>query len=227
MLAQQTEAAYRQSIAIILTRLNTDARHGLSAEEARARLHKYGKNELASEKPVPWWRKFLRQFQDTLVVLLLVATAISTALWLYERESTLPYEAIAIFAIVLLNAVMGYVQASRAEQAIASLRAMSPAEASVIREGRRQRVPASELVPGDILLVEEGDRIAADARLLESNALKTAEAALTGESLPVAKDTAPIPEEALLGDRDNMIFSGTVATYGHGTAVVVCHRDAD
>jgi Ca2+-transporting ATPase len=221
MLAQQTEAAYRQSIPKILTRLNTDARHGLSAEEARARLDKYGKNELASEKPVPWWRKFLRQFQDTLVVLLLVATAISTALWLYERESTLPYEAIAIFAIVLLNAVMGYVQASRAEQAIASLRAMSPAEASVIREGHRQKVPASELVPGDILLVEEGDRIAADARLLESTALKTAEAALTGESLPVAKDTAPIPEEALLGDRDNMIFSGTVATYGHGTAVVV------
>jgi P-type Ca2+ transporter type 2C len=156
-----------------------------------------------------------------LVVLLLVATAISTAVWLYERDSTLPYEAIAIFAIVLLNAVMGYVQTSCAEQAIASLRAMSPAEASVIREGRRQKVPASELVPGDILVVEEGDRIAAEARLIESTALKAAEAALTGESLPVAKDTAPIPEEALLGDRDNTTFSGTVATCGRGTAVVV------
>src|SRR4051794_30644367 len=95
------------------------------------------------------------------------------------------------------------------------------AEASVIREGRRQKVSAAVLVPGDIMLVEEGDRIAADARLLESTALKTAEAALTGESLPVAKDTAPIPDDALLGDRDNMIFSGTVATYGRGTAVVV------
>jgi P-type Ca2+ transporter type 2C len=221
MLAQQVEAAYRQSIPEVLTRLKTDARQGLNAEEARARLVRYGKNELASEKPVPWWRKFLRQFQDMLVVLLLVATAISTAVWVYERGSTLPYEAIAIFAIVLLNAVMGYVQSSSAEQAIASLRAMSPLEASVIREGRRQKIPASDLVPGDIMLVEEGDRIAADARLIESTALKTAEAALTGESLPVEKDTAPIPEEALLGDRDNIIFSGTVAIYGRGTAVVV------
>src|SRR3954452_21168441 len=139
MLAQQMETAYRQSIPEVLTRLKTDARQGLEAEEAHARLAKYGKNELAGEKPVPRWRKFLRQFQDMLVVLLLIATAISTAVWVYERGSTLPYEAIAIFAIVLLNAVMGYVQSSRAEQAIASLRAMSPPEASVIREGRRQK----------------------------------------------------------------------------------------
>jgi P-type Ca2+ transporter type 2C len=218
---EQSRPAYRQSISEVLTRLATDARHGLSAEDARVRLDTYGKNVLESEKPAPWWRKFLRQFQDTLVVLLLVATAISTALWFYERDSALPYEAIAIFAIVLLNALMGYVQTSRAEQAIASLRAMSPPEASVIRDGHRLRVPAAELVPGDIMLVEEGDTIAADARLIESTALKTAEAALTGESLPVAKDTAVIPEDALLGDRENMIFSGTVATYGRGTAVVV------
>ena len=157
MLAQQVEAAYRQSIPEVLTRLKTDAQQGLNAEEAHARIVRYGKNELASEKPVPWWRKFLRHFQDMLVVLLLVATAISTAVWIYERGSTLPYEAIAIFAIVLLNALMGFVQSSRAEKAIASLRAMSPPEASGIREGRRQKVSASELVPGDILLVEEGD----------------------------------------------------------------------
>ncbi len=201
--------------------METNGRQGLTAEEARARLARYGKNELASEKPAPRWRKFLRQFQDVLVVLLLVATMISTAIWLYERGSALPYEAIAIFAIVLLNAVMGYVQTTRAEQAIASLRAMSPLEATVIRDGRRQKIPAFELVPGDIILVEGGDRIAADARLVESTSLKTAEAALTGESLPVAKDTDAILEDALLGDRDNMIFSGTIATYGRGTAVVV------
>ena len=189
--------------------------------EARARLDRYGRNELAAEKPVPGWRKFLAQFKDMLVVLLLVATAISTGLWLYERDSALPYEAIAIFAIVLLNAVMGYIQTSRAEQAIASLRDMSPSEATVLRDGRRTKVAAVELVPGDVMLVEEGDTIAADARLIESPALKTAEAALTGESLPVSKDTAPITEEAVLGDRDNMIFSGTVATYGRATAVVV------
>ena len=133
--------------------------------EARARLDRYGRNELAAEKPVPGWRKFLAQFQDMLVVLLLVATAISTGLWLYERDSALPYEAIAIFAIVLLNAVMGYIQTSRAEQAIASLRDMSPSEATVLRDGQRIKVAAVELVPGDVMLVEEGDTIAADARL--------------------------------------------------------------
>ncbi|MCC6585504.1 MAG: cation-translocating P-type ATPase [Bryobacterales bacterium] len=217
----RTELAYRQSPADVLHRLRTDSVEGLSVEEARARLARHGRNELSGERPPPWWKKFLWQFQNTLVMLLLAATVISTVLWIYERDSVLPYEAIAIFAIVLLNAGMGYFQTARAEQAIASLKAMTPPEASVMRAGRRQRVPAAELVPGDILLVEEGDTIAADARLIESTSLKTAEAALTGESLPVAKDTAVIPAETLLGDRHNMIFSGTVATYGRGTAVVV------
>ncbi|MDQ1471625.1 MAG: P-type Ca2+ transporter type [Bryobacterales bacterium] len=164
----------------VLATLSTDAVRGLTAYEARERLAAYGKNELAAEKPVPKWRKFLGQFQDMLVVLLLVATVVSAGLWLYERDSPLPYEAIAIFAIVLLNAVMGYVQSSRAEQAIASLRAMTPPEATIVRDGRRQKIPAAELVPGDIVLVEEGDTIAADARVIESTALKTAEASLTG-----------------------------------------------
>jgi Ca2+-transporting ATPase len=218
---EQSTLAYRQSVTAVLTTLSSDSARGLSKDEAGVRLERYGKNELVTEKPVPGWRKFVAQFQELLVVLLLVATIISAGLWLYERDSALPYEAIAIFAIVLLNAVMGYIQTSRAEQAIASLRAMSPTEAAVLRDGQRQKVPAADLVPGDIMLVEEGDTIAADARLIESNALKTAEAALTGESLPVSKDIAPIAEEALLSDQENMIFSGTVATYGRGTAVVV------
>jgi Ca2+-transporting ATPase len=218
---EKVTPAYRRSAKEVLADLATDAQSGLKSEEARARLERYGKNELAVEKPEPPWRKFLHQFQDVLVILLLVATAISAALWLYERNSALPYEAIAIFAIVLLNAVMGYVQTSRAEQAIASLRALSPAEATVFRDGERRNVPAAELVPGDVMLVEEGDTIAADARLIDCVALKTAEAALTGESPPVSKDTDPIPDEMLLGDRQNMIFSGTVASYGRGKAVVV------
>jgi Ca2+-transporting ATPase len=175
---------------------------------------------LSAEKPVPVWRKFLAQFHDVLVILLLVATAISAALWLIERDTALPYEALAILAIVLLNAVMGYVQAARAESAVAALRRMAAAHATVLRGGERRSVPAAEIVPGDILLVEEGDIIPADARLIHSTALQTAEAALTGESLPVSKDTVPIPEEAGLGDRHNMIFSGTTATYGRGMAVV-------
>jgi Ca2+-transporting ATPase len=213
--------AYHHPVDKVIAALDTDAERGLSQREARVRLDRHGRNELMTEKPIPAWKKFVAQFRDVLVVLLLIATAISAGLWLYERDSALPYEAMAIFAVVLLNAIMGYVQQSRAEQAVAALRQMSAANAHVIRDGARQTVAATELVPGDIILVEEGDTIPADARLIESVALQTAEAALTGESVPVSKDTQPISEEVGLGDRDNMVFSGTAATYGHGRAVVV------
>jgi Ca2+-transporting ATPase len=212
---------YQQSVDEVLAALETDVRRGLSEGEARARLERYGKNELTAEKPVPAWRKFLAQFQDVLVILLLVATSISAGLWLYEREAALPYEAIAIFAVVLLNAVMGYIQESRAEQAVAALRQMSAAHANVIRDDARQSITATEVVPGDIILIEEGDTVPADARMIQSTALQTAEAALTGESLPVSKDTLPIAEAVGLGDRHNMVFSGTAATYGRGKAVVI------
>ncbi len=218
---QDTRAPeYRLGVDEVLTALEVDARRGLSEGEARARLARHGPNELSAEKPVPAWRKFLAQFRDVLVILLLVATAISAMLWLIERDSALPYEALAILAVVLLNAAMGYFQAARAESAVAALRRMAAAQATVLRDGERQGVPAAEIVPGDILLVEEGDTVPADARLIHSTALQTAEAALTGESLPVSKDTDPIPEEAGLGDRHNTIFSGTTATYGRGRAVV-------
>jgi P-type Ca2+ transporter type 2C len=218
---QDQLAPYQQPVDAVLAALGTDARLGLSEREARARLERYGKNELMAEKPVPAWRKFLAQFQDVLVILLLIATVISAGLWLYERESALPYEAMAIFAVVLLNAVMGYLQQSRAEQAVAALRQMSAAHANVIRDGARQSLPAAEVVPGDVILIEEGDTVPADARLIQSTALQTAEAALTGESLPVSKDTLRITAEVGLGDRHNMIFSGTAATYGRGRAMVV------
>jgi Ca2+-transporting ATPase len=216
-----SRAPYRQPVDEALAALGTDAQLGLSEAEARSRLESHGRNELAAAKPVPAWRKFLAQFQDVLVILLLIATLISAALWLYERESALPYEAIAILAVVLLNAIIGYVQQSRAEEAVAALRQMSAAHANAVRGGARQSIPAAEVVPGDIILIQEGDTIPADARLIQSTALQTAEAALTGESLPVSKDTDPIVEEVGLGDRHNMVFSGTAATYGHGKAVVV------
>jgi len=184
------------------------------------RLARYGPNELTAHRSAPGWKKFLAQFADPLVLLLLVATAISAALWLLERESALPYEAIAILAVVLLNALMGYIQESRAEQAVAALRRMSAAHATVVRGGVRQSIAATDVVPGDILLVEEGDKVAADARLIQSTALQTAEAALTGESMPVSKDTAALGAQAGLGDRRNMVFSGTAATYGRGRALV-------
>jgi Ca2+-transporting ATPase len=213
--------AHQLTVGDVLERFGTDARTGLSEAEARARLEKYGPNELQAEQPVPKWRKFLAQFQDRLVVLLLVATAISGGLWLYERESALPYEALAILGVVVLNAVMGYLQESRAESAVAALRQMAAARAQVVRGGTRQSVPAAEVVPGDILIVEEGDTIPADARVVQCTALQTAEAALTGESLPVSKDTEPAAADAGVGDRHDMIFSGTAATYGRGRAVVV------
>ena len=218
---QNERSPYQQTTDEVLAALGTDARLGLSETEAQARLERFGRNELTAEEPVPGWRKFVAQFQNVLVILLLIATAISAGLWLYERESALPYEAIAIFAVVLLNAIMGYVQEARAEQAVAALRRMSAAHATVIRGGERQSIAATEAVPGDIVLIEEGDTVPVDARLIQSTALQTAEAALTGESQPVSKDTRAIAQEVGLGDRRNMLFSGTAATYGRGRAVVV------
>ena len=218
---QADSSAYRQSIADVADSWRTDSRRGLTAAEAVRRLKQYGPNELTPERPVPAWKMFLEQFKDVLVILLLIATAVSAVLWVYERDSALPYEALAICAVVLLNAVMGYVQESRAESAVSALRKMSAAHAHVIRDGERQSVPTAEVVPGDLIVVEQGDTVPADARVIQATALQTAEAALTGESLPVAKDVAPLAGEVSLGDRANMIFSGTAATYGRGRAIVV------
>src|SRR5262245_2514990 len=215
------KAAYQKYAEEVVSGLGTDPRRGLSQSEALSRLERFGRNELTAEKPVPGWLKFLRQFQDVLVILLLVATAISAGMWLFERESALPYEAMAIFAVVLLNAIMGYIQESRAESAVAALRQMSAAHAMVLRDGERRDVPAAEIVQGDIMLLEEGNTVPADGRLIQSVALQTAEAALTGESLPASKEAAPITEQVSLGDQLNMVFSGTAVTYGHGRAVVV------
>lgn len=216
----EPDGGYRQAIDDVIRALGTSVQHGLSEREAQSRLQQHGRNELLSEPPLAAWRRFLAQFQDVLVILLLLATAISTGLWAYEQDEALPYEAIAIFAVVLLNATMGYVQESRAEAAVAALRAMSAADATVIRDGQRRNVPAADVVAGDIVAIEGGDTIPADGRVIEAIALQTAEAALTGESLPVTKDTHVIGGEVPLGDRHNMVFSGTAVTYGHGVAVV-------
>ena len=125
---------YDQPVEVVLASLSTDARHGLSEAEAQARLVRHGRNELAAEESVPLWKRFFAQFGDALVILLLIAAAISLGLWLVERESALPHEALAILAVVLLNAVMGYIQESRAESALAALRQMAAAHANVIRD---------------------------------------------------------------------------------------------
>ncbi|MFA6954875.1 MAG: cation-translocating P-type ATPase [Thermoanaerobaculia bacterium] len=213
--------AYQQPSEAVLSEVAGNPKIGLSTAEVAKRLASYGRNELQAEKRTPSWKKFLRQFKDILVVLLLVATLISAVLWIVERESALPYEALVIFAVVLLNAVLGYIQEARAESAVAALRQMSAAHAHVIRDGERQSIEAVLVVPGDILVVEEGDTIPADARIIHATALQTAEGALTGESLPVSKDPRTIAGDVALGDRFNMLFSGTSVTYGLGRGVVV------
>ena len=188
----------------VLAALVSDPKHGLSNAEAQQRLNQYGLNELEADPPIPAWRKFLAQFQDVLIILLLVAAVISLAVWIYERDEPLPYETLVIFAMVLLNGILGYVQEARAEQSVAALRAMAAAEASVLRDSTPQHVPATMLVPGDIMLLEEGDTIPADGRLIQSVGLQTAEASLTGESLPVSKQIALLDKEVGLGDQANM-----------------------
>jgi Ca2+-transporting ATPase len=211
---------HRRPLEEVAAALRTDPERGLTDAEAAGRLARYGRNELTGAAPPRAWMRFLAQFADPLVVLLLVATTVSAALWAYERDADLPYEAIAILAVVLLNATVGFAQQARAEAAVAALRAMTAATAAVVRGGRRRSIPAADIVPGDVMLLEEGDTVPADGRLLDSTALQTAEAALTGESLPVHKDAAIVVGDVALGDRRNMVFSGTAATYGHGRAVV-------
>ncbi|SFM50204.1 Ca2+-transporting ATPase [Marinobacter pelagius] len=213
-------AAYRLSPGAVIEALGSNEHRGLSEDEARARLERDGPNQLRTRKPIPGWRKLLAQFTDPLVILLLLAAAVSLALWLFERESDLPYEAIAILAIVILNAAMGFIQQARAEQSVAALRQMSAARARVIRGGEQRSIPARDVVVGDILMMEEGDTIPADGRLIQSVALQTSEASLTGESLPETKEPETIIGEAAIGDRQNMVFSGTTVTYGRGKAVV-------
>jgi Ca2+-transporting ATPase len=199
---------------------DVDTLHGLSDAEARARLLRDGPNELPTAPPPARWRRFISQFTSVLVLLLLAAAAISAGLWVVERDTLLPFDALAILAIVLLNASLGYAQETRAESAVAALRALSAPEATVVRDAERRRVAARELVVGDLLVIEAGDSIPADARIAEAIALQVTEAALTGESVPVSKSVARIDDDAPIADRTDMLFSGTTAVYGRGRAVV-------
>jgi Ca2+-transporting ATPase len=214
---------HRKSAEAVVEALGSDSARGLSQAEVQRRLDLHGPNRLKSAPETPWWRRLLEQFESFLVIILLVAIVISMAEWLLQepRESALPYEAIVILAIVVLNALLGYVQEARAEKSVRALMALAAPEATVVRDGERRRVATHEIVPGDIVMIEAGDKIPADARIIESANLRTDEAPLTGESTPVAKETQAIDADVGLGDRRNMLFASTVATYGRGRAVVV------
>jgi Ca2+-transporting ATPase len=191
------------------------APEGLADIEVERRLARYGPNELEAVDRVSPWAVLLGQFKNVLIIILLIATAISA----FVGHGV---EAIAIAVIVLFAVVLGFVQEYRAERAIEALRRMAAPTVTAVRDGQEIRIPARELVPGDLIVLHAGDKVAADARLIESVNLQMEEAALTGESVAVAKDTEPLDGEDLaLGDRSNMVFAGTIATYGRGRALVV------
>ena len=200
--------------------LGTDPERGLEPAEAARRLAAHGPNEIRGEPPTPTWRRLLDQLRDPLVVLLLVAVAVSLVAWWAEGAVGVPFDAVVIAAIVVLNAVLGVVEERRAEDAVAALARISAPTASVVRGGVQQRVPAREVVVGDVLVLAEGDTVPADARLLQVASLHVAEAALTGESEAVGKRTAPLSGPTALGDRTCMVFGGTAVTRGSGRAVV-------
>ena len=187
---------------------------GLTDDEAARRLDQFGPNEVQAAGRVSALSILLEQFKNVLIVILLLATALSAFLGH-------GVEAIAITVIVLFAVLLGFIQEYRAERAIEALREMAAPNATVIRGGREKRVPARDLVPGDVIILATGDRVPADARLTEVVNLQTVEAPLTGESAPVEKHTHPLDEELPTGDRKNIAFAGTAATYGRGRAVVV------
>ena len=194
---------------------------GLSDPEARERLLRYGPNELAEGRRISPLRIFLEQFKDLMVIILIIAALISAGVATMQGSSEEWLDAAVILVIVMVNAVLGFVQTYRAERTMQALREMAAPHATVVRDGRETSIPSRELVPGDVMLVTAGDSISADARLLESANLKTNEASLTGESLPVNKRAAEaLDRETFLADRKNMLFSGCTVDHGRGRAVV-------
>ena len=207
--------------------LNVDPDQGLGEAEAARRLEEFGPNELAGAPPVPAWRKFLQQFKDPLVYLLLAATAISLVAWVVERShpaagggEPLPFDAIVIMIILILNAALGYAQEAKAERAVDALASMTAPRASVLRGGQVVSLETSRIVPGDVVVLAEGDSVGADGRLFQAAGLRVAEASLTGESLPVGKRPGRLDRAKALGDRTNMVFNGTAVTQGTGRMIV-------
>jgi magnesium-transporting ATPase (P-type) len=198
----------------VAAHLETDATRGIDDDEARRRLEKYGPNRLPEEPRESAFLRFVKQFHNVLIYVLLAAAILTAVLEEWIDTGV-------ILAVVIVNAVIGFVQEGKAEQALEGIRRMLSLDATVVRAGHRRQVPAEALVPGDLVLLESGDRVPADMRLLAVRNARVEEAALTGESVPVGKDIAEVAEDTLLGDRRNMAFSGTLVTAGQLRGVVV------
>ena len=203
----------------VLKKLET-TKDGLSSKSARERLQKYGPNELASQKKESLLQRFFAQFQDFMIVVLLCAAAVSFLLSLLEGHADYA-DPVIILLVVTLNAILGVIQEAKAEHSLEALQKLSAPHANVLRDGTRTNLPSSELVPGDIIFLEAGNMVPADARVLQSTGLKVDESSLTGESTAVEKHNNKVfPESTPLGDRSNMVYSTSVVCTGHGTAVV-------
>ncbi len=197
----------------VLKELNTDLDRGLTQDEVGRRFEKYGYNELKREEKISPLRLFMNQFKNILIVILLVAVVLSVVIGEL-------IDAGIITVIVIFCAVLGFTQEYRAERAFEALKKMLYPTITVLREGREEEIPAKELVPGDVLLIEAGDKIPADARLVEAHSIMCDEAPLTGESYPAIKEVKPLPGDVRVADRRNSVFTGTTVTYGRGRAVV-------
>lgn len=205
----------------LIESLESNEMLGLSSSQAREKLDKYGPNKLKEGKKKTQLQKFIEQFKDVMIVILLIAAAISFAIAIMEQDTKALFEPFLILLIVVINAVMGVVQESKAEKSLEALQNLSAPLARVIRDGQESIIEASLLVPGDIIKLEAGDFVPADARLLLSSSLKSEESALTGESVPSEKNaSAAIDENASIGDRLHTVFSGCSITYGSATAIV-------
>ena len=211
---EATTAWHALPAAQALVALETDATTGLTQAEAQRRLTQHGANALPEAPPRPAWRTFVRQFKSPLIYILFVAALLAVSLGHHGDAGV-------ILAVVLVNALIGSFQEGRAERSMASLRRLAALQARVLRDGHEAQLEARELVPGDILLLAAGDAVGADARLLQQAQLQLAEAALTGESVPVAKALEALPEATGLADRHNMVYAGTHVSAGRARAVVV------
>jgi Ca2+-transporting ATPase len=201
--------------------LEVDPEAGLDLEEVQRRRDRFGPNELSAAEPVSPWRILIRQFQDLMVAILLAAAAISLGAWSLEGAEGLPADTLVIAAIVVLNAALGFAQEFRAEKTIEELRRMASVRSRVRRAGQETSVLREELVPGDLVLLEEGDRVPADLVLLSARRLRADESMLTGESVPVSKRPGPVPAESPVDSRTCCVFAGSTLTAGQGRGVVV------
>ena len=211
---------FNKEIKDVETELKTDLENGLSSKQVEESKAKYGENELQEKKKEPLIKKFIAQFKDFSIIVLIIAAIVSGVVGVAQGEGFT--DTIIILIVVLLNAVIGVAQESKAEKSLEALRKLSEHAAKVVRDGKEQVIPARELVPGDLVIIETGDYVSADLRIIEAVNLKSQESSLTGESVPVEKSIEAIEgEEIGIGDRVNMLFSSSLITYGRGKAIVV------